>query len=254
MAFYGELVQRVARLAAEWMAAGFTHGVLNTDNMSPAGESFDYGPFAFLEAWDPGFTAACFDHDGLHAYGRQPLVCRHNLRLLQEPLAMLLPRAPLEAALEPFGEVHDAHYRRCLLRRLGIDAPISAEAAADLPDPVAPTLRLLAGWPVAYGTFFAALARRIGSGGLPAMAEWLAWRPAALEPAGDAGAARDRADLGGHRRRGRLEAAAAVAGADDVIGAGPPTGETARVRGYNPPGRRLLQHLQAQAFSIAAVS
>jgi len=167
---------------------------------------------------------------------------------------MLLPRAPLEAALEPFGEVHDAHYRRCLLRRLGIDAPISAEAAADLPDPVAPTLRLLAGWPVAYGTFFAALARRIGSGGLPAMAEWLAWRPAALEPAGDAGAARDRADLGGHRRRGRLEAAAAVAGADDVIGAGPPTGETARVRGYNPPGRRLLQHLQAQAYSIAAVS
>ena len=105
VALYGELVQRVARLAAEWMAAGFTHGVLNTDNMSLAGESFDYGPFAFLETWDPGFTAASFDHDGLYAYGRQPLICRHNLRRLQEPLAMLLPRAPLEAALEPFGDL-----------------------------------------------------------------------------------------------------------------------------------------------------
>nr|WP_156818630.1 YdiU family protein [Cyanobium gracile] len=192
VAFYAELVHRVARLAAEWMAAGFTHGVLNTDNMSLAGESFDYGPFAFLETWDPGFTAAYFDHDGLYAYGRQPLVCRHNLRLLQEPLAMLLPRAPMEAALEPFGEVYDAHFRRCLLRRLGIDAPISAEAAADLPDPLSATLRLLAGWPVPYGAFFAALAGRVRAGGLPATAEelepfvagapappraeWLAWR------------------------------------------------------------------------------
>ena len=61
LAFYGELVERVARMAAEWMAAGFVHGVLNTDNMSLAGESFDYGPFAFLERWDPSFTAAYFD-------------------------------------------------------------------------------------------------------------------------------------------------------------------------------------------------
>ena len=195
VAFYGELVQRVAHLAADWMAAGFTHGVLNTDNMSLAGESFDYGPFAFLEAWDPGFTAAYFDHSGLYAYGRQPLICQHNLRRLQEPLAMLMPRAPLEAALEDFGAVYDAHYRRRLSRRLGFDdAVVPADALADLPDPVPPTLRLLAGWPVAYGRFFAALAERIQVGGLPATAddlapfvaeapappraEWLAWRDA----------------------------------------------------------------------------
>ncbi len=193
VAFYGELVQRVARLAAEWMAAGFTHGVLNTDNMSLAGESFDYGPFAFLETWDPGFTAAYFDHDGLYAYGRQPIVCQHNLRLLQEPLAMLLPRGPLEAALEAFGGVYAAHYRRRLLRRLGFDdGDIEVGALADLPDPVAPTLRLLAGWPVAYGRFFAALAEHVRACGLPSTAdelvpfigeapppprtEWLAWR------------------------------------------------------------------------------
>jgi uncharacterized protein YdiU (UPF0061 family) len=193
VAFYAELVQRLARLAAEWMAAGFIHGVLNTDNMSLAGESFDYGPFAFLERWDPGFTAAYFDHDGLYAYGRQPLVCEHNLLRLQEPLAMLLPRGPLEAALEPFAAAYDAHYRCLMLRRLGFDAAsLPAGALADLPDPVPPTLRLLAGWPVTYGGFFAALAQRIRTGGLPATAEdlgpfvagapappraeWLAWR------------------------------------------------------------------------------
>ncbi|MBW4531690.1 MAG: YdiU family protein [Aphanothece saxicola GSE-SYN-MK-01-06B] len=195
LAFYGELVQRVARLAAAWMAAGFIHGVLNTDNMSLAGESFDYGPFAFLETWDPGFTAAYFDHSGLYAYGRQPLICQHNLRLLQEPLAMLLPRAPLEAALEAFGAAYDAHYRRQMRRRLGFDAGlVPAEALADLPDPVPPTLRLLADWPVAYGRFFTALAERVQVGGVPPTAddlepfvvgapspprpEWLAWRDA----------------------------------------------------------------------------
>ena len=89
LSFYGELVERVAKLAAEWMAAGFTHGVLNTDNMSLVGESFDYGPYAFIERWDPNFTAAYFDQTGLYAFGRQPIICHNNLRLLQEPLAMI---------------------------------------------------------------------------------------------------------------------------------------------------------------------
>jgi uncharacterized protein YdiU (UPF0061 family) len=205
LAFYGELVERVARLAAEWMAAGFTHGVLNTDNMSLAGESFDYGPFAFLERWDPEFTAAYFDHSGLYAYGRQPLICHHNLRLLQEPLAMLLPRAEMEARLERFAPAYDAHYRACMLRRLGIAAGGLAAglasgadpdpaSAADLPDPVVPTLRLLAAWPVTYGDFFRGLAEHIGRTGLPATpddlvpflpedptparSEWQAWREA----------------------------------------------------------------------------
>ncbi len=168
LAFYAELVERVARLAAEWMAAGFTHGVLNTDNMSLAGESFDYGPFAFLETWDPGFTAAYFDHSGLYAYGRQPLICHHNLRLLQEPLALLLPRAELEARLERFAPAYDAHYRSRLLRRLGFDGPAGMLLeGCELVDPVPLTLQLLAGWPVAYGRFFAALAERIATVGLP---------------------------------------------------------------------------------------
>ena len=54
------------------MAAGFVHGVLNTDNINITGESFDYGPWRFLPAYDPGFTAAYFDETGLYAFGRQP--------------------------------------------------------------------------------------------------------------------------------------------------------------------------------------
>ncbi len=193
LAFYGELVERVARLAAEWMAAGFIHGVLNTDNMSLVGESFDYGPFAFLETWDPGFTAAYFDHSGLYAYGQQPLICHQNLRLLQEPLVMLLPRAELEARLERFVPTYDHHYRHCLMRRLGFDAGAVAavvDRGGDLVDPVPLALQLLAAWPVAYGSFFAALADRIASGGLPEEAEALApFVPGAPAPPPDRWAA-----------------------------------------------------------------
>jgi len=64
--------QATANLAASYMAAGFVHGVLNSDNINITGESFDYGPWRFTPDWDPEFTAAYFDHYGLYAFGRQP--------------------------------------------------------------------------------------------------------------------------------------------------------------------------------------
>ncbi len=188
LAFYAELVERVARLVAEWMAAGFTHGVLNTDNMSLVGESFDYGPFAFLDQWEPGFTAAYFDHTGLYAYGRQPEICHNNLKLLQEPLAMLLPRQPMEQSLETFAAIYQSHYRACMLRRLGLPS----DCDRDDDDVVLKTLVLLAAWPVGYGAFFAGLVEQIMLNGLPEEPEallpvvlagpqpprdaWVAWR------------------------------------------------------------------------------
>ncbi|MBU2340946.1 MAG: YdiU family protein, partial [Alphaproteobacteria bacterium] len=72
------VVERMADLAASYMVAGFVHGVLNTDNMNVSGESFDYGPWRFLPRWDPGFTAAYFDHSGLYAFGRQPEALHWN--------------------------------------------------------------------------------------------------------------------------------------------------------------------------------
>ena len=67
-----DLTQKVATMTGGWMAAGFVHGVLNTDNFNLTGESFDYGPWRFLPHLDPQFTAAYFDHQGRYAYGRQP--------------------------------------------------------------------------------------------------------------------------------------------------------------------------------------
>ena len=62
--FWSEVCRRVARTGAQWMAAGFVHGVLNTDNINITGESFDYGPWRFLPTYDPAFTAAYFDETG----------------------------------------------------------------------------------------------------------------------------------------------------------------------------------------------
>ena len=92
---------RVARLGAQWMVAGFVHGVLNTDNINITGESFDYGPRRFLPTYDPAFTAAYFDHSGLYAYGRQPVTLLWNLVRLAECLLALAPPAALEQALSP---------------------------------------------------------------------------------------------------------------------------------------------------------
>ena len=75
--------------SARWMAAGFVHGVLNTDNMNITGESFDYGPYRFLPRNDPNFVAAYFDETGLYAFGRQPEAVFWNLRQLAGALTLV---------------------------------------------------------------------------------------------------------------------------------------------------------------------
>ncbi len=95
-AFLAAVCARVARLGAQWMAAGFVHGVLNTDNINITGESFDYGPWRWLPTYDPAFTAAYFDESGLYAYGRQPETLQWNLTRLAE---CLLPLADKDALI-----------------------------------------------------------------------------------------------------------------------------------------------------------
>jgi uncharacterized protein YdiU (UPF0061 family) len=95
-------VSTSARLAARWMAAGFVHGVLNTDNMNITGESFDYGPYRFLPRYDPEFTAAYFDQWGLYAYGRQPDAVGWNLARLGSCLTLICPSEPLTESLRQF--------------------------------------------------------------------------------------------------------------------------------------------------------
>lgn len=115
-----QLVERLADLAASWMVAGFVHGVLNTDNMNVTGESFDYGPWRFLPAWDPGFTAAYFDQTGLYAFGRQPEALHWNCGQFAVAMRLLTEAEPLLFAMNRFGELYMQAISRRWCWRLGL--------------------------------------------------------------------------------------------------------------------------------------
>ena len=119
-AFLADVSGRVAQLGAQWMVAGFVHGVLNTDNINITGESFDYGPWRFVPTYDPEFTAAYFDHNGLYAYGRQPDALLWNLVRLAECLLPLSSKAALESVLQAFAPQFQRALELALLRRLGL--------------------------------------------------------------------------------------------------------------------------------------
>ena len=114
------VVARTAHLCARWMAAGFVHGVLNTDNMNINGESFDYGPYRFLPRNDPSFVAAYFDHQGLYAFGRQPQAVFWNLQQLAGCLALVCETEPLVEALNGFGTLYRDGLAEAVVRRLGL--------------------------------------------------------------------------------------------------------------------------------------
>ncbi len=130
-ALLSAVIGRAARLTASWMAAGFVHGVLNTDNMNISGESFDYGPYRFLPHSDPNFTAAYFDHQGLYSFGRQPEAVFWNLQQLAGCLSQVTDSDPLVDALNGFGPAYRRELMAAMLRRLGVKRR-SDEADAEL--------------------------------------------------------------------------------------------------------------------------
>lgn len=148
--FYQELVKRIAAMVAQWMAAGFCHGVLNTDNMSITGESFDYGPYAFIPTYNPRFTAAYFDYSGLYAYGQQPFICKLNLERLQKPLSMVMDQADLNAGLMMFDDQYRQTYCQLMSRRLGFES-LPAPEAEEL---VKLTIEVLYESQISYHEFF----------------------------------------------------------------------------------------------------
>lgn len=151
--FFRALVRRVAEMAAQWMSVGFCHGVLNTDNMSILGESFDYGPYAFIETYDPQFTAAYFDYWGYYQFGNQPGICRLNLERLQQTLVELIPLRDMDAALSQFSRDYQQIYTRRMMGKLGFPP----ESAIDPEEMVYLTLQLLTLGQPGYHEFFATL-------------------------------------------------------------------------------------------------
>lgn len=114
------VVARTARLAASFMAAGFVHGVLNSDNINITGESFDYGPWRFTPRFDPGFTAAYFDHAGLYAFGRQAEAIQWDVVQLAGALRTLADVDALIAELDRFAPLYRAALVERFCWRLGV--------------------------------------------------------------------------------------------------------------------------------------
>ncbi|XP_064400171.1 protein adenylyltransferase SelO, mitochondrial-like [Halichondria panicea] len=118
--FFEEVCRRTARLVALWQSVGFCHGVLNTDNMSIIGVTIDYGPFGFLDRYDPGHICNGSDDGGRYSFSRQPAICRWNLNKLAEALHDYLDDQEVEKSLEIFDEEFEKNYLSKMRRKLGL--------------------------------------------------------------------------------------------------------------------------------------
>ncbi len=124
-----------ARLIARWLGVGFIHGVMNTDNMSVAGETIDYGPCAFLDAYEPGAVFSAIDRQGRYAFANQPAIAHWNLTRLAETLLPLLAEEQEEAiadateALAAFGPSFEKAYQAGMREKLGLSTEEEEDAA-----------------------------------------------------------------------------------------------------------------------------
>lgn len=126
--FFADVVERTAKLIAQWQAVGWAHGVLNTDNMSILGLTIDYGPFGFLDAFDPGHVCNHSDHQGRYAWARQPNVGFWNLHALAQALLPLIGESDLAlAALETY----KAAYAQAMLQRWSAKLGLHTSDAGD---------------------------------------------------------------------------------------------------------------------------
>ena len=123
-ACFEEICRRTAMLMADWMRVGFVHGVMNTDNMSILGLTIDYGPYGWLEGYDPAWTPNTTDAQGRrYCYGNQPQIGLWNLVRLANALVPLLEdKAPLEEALGAYGDTYVGTWNRMLAQKLGFAA------------------------------------------------------------------------------------------------------------------------------------
>jgi uncharacterized protein YdiU (UPF0061 family) len=142
LALLGAVTERTAQLMARWQAVGFCHGVMNTDNMSLLGLTLDYGPFGFLDAFDPHHICNHTDTQGRYAFARQPQVAWWNLHMLAQALVPLVGQgqgdeadvAAIHAALEPYSAVFSATMTGLMCDKLGLTTrlPEDAELVDDL--------------------------------------------------------------------------------------------------------------------------
>ncbi len=195
LALFEAVVAAQAALVARWMLVGFIHGVMNTDNMTISGETIDYGPCAFMEAFDPATVYSSIDHGGRYAYGNQPGVAEWNLARLAEALLPLLHEEEKQAvalAMESLGRFrgqYNAAWTAGMLSKLGLPDDLDHTVVSPV---VADLLALLQADHVDHTSFFRTLAgaargdaepvRRLFVD-LPAVDAWLTrWRALGPDP------------------------------------------------------------------------
>jgi serine/tyrosine/threonine adenylyltransferase len=121
--WYHEMCRRTALLMSDWMRLGFVHGVMNTDNMSVLGLTIDYGPYGWLEGYDPAWTPNTTDNGTRrYCYGNQPQIGLWNLARCAEALLPLIAKEDLQAGLEVYGSTYQETFSRALAQKLGLAA------------------------------------------------------------------------------------------------------------------------------------
>ncbi len=117
---FTQTVENTAKMIAQWQAVGFSHGVMNTDNMSILGDTLDYGPFGFLDSYNPNFICNHSDSHGRYSFKNQPSVGLWNLNALATSLMSLLSSDELIAVLKTYEPHYLTHYRALMAAKLGL--------------------------------------------------------------------------------------------------------------------------------------
>ncbi|WP_417501225.1 protein adenylyltransferase SelO [Marinobacter sp.] len=118
--WFEEVVERTARLIADWQAVGFCHGVMNSDNMSIIGDTFDYGPFAFLDDFDAGYISNHTDQGGRYAYNRQPQVGFANCQYLANALLPAMDEDTIRKGLQRYETAYNGRFLQNMRDKLGL--------------------------------------------------------------------------------------------------------------------------------------
>ena len=118
--FFQTIVQKTAQMISKWQGVGFCHGVMNTDNFSILGETFDYGPYAFMESLNPEFICNTSDYEGRYRYSNQPYIGLWNCSALGEALKTLIPEAKIEEILKTYEQEFSSNLRKIYLGKLGL--------------------------------------------------------------------------------------------------------------------------------------
>ena len=132
--FFAQVVERTAHLMAHWQAVGFAHGVMNTDNMSILGLTIDYGPYGFLDQYEPGFICNDSDHQGRYAFKRQPNIALWNLACLAQALVPLIEQQTLKSILNDYAGIYNSFHLELMRAKIGLQRsqPDDAELIQDL--------------------------------------------------------------------------------------------------------------------------